>query len=99
MFAYLGLKDDAIREGKQATELCPISKDALAGPIYLFDLTRIYALVGNFDEAIDQLDKLLSFPCGDRVSVNSLRLEQEWASMRSQPKFQQLLERYSEKDE
>ncbi len=99
VYAYLGLKDDAIREGKQAVELCPISKDALAGPTYLFELTRIYALVGNFDEAIDQLEKLLSMPCGALVSVNSLRLEREWDLMREHPRFQQLLEKYSEKKE
>ncbi|MBN1223312.1 MAG: hypothetical protein JXB23_08675, partial [Candidatus Aminicenantes bacterium] len=99
VYAYSGLKDEAVGEGKQAMELCPISKDALAGPIYLFDLTRINALVGNFDEAIGQLDKLLSMPCGGLVSVHSLRLEREWDAMRAHPGFQQLLKKYSEKDE
>ena len=97
-YAYLGLKDDAIQQGKQAVELLPISKDALAGPVYLFHLARINALIGNFGEAIDQLEKLLSIPCGALVSVNSLRLEREWDPIRKHPRFQQLLEKYSEKE-
>ena len=28
----LGLKDEAIREGRRATELLPVSRDAFAGP-------------------------------------------------------------------
>jgi len=99
VYAYLGLKDDAIREGRQAMELCPISKDALAGPRYLFQVTRINALAGNFDEAIDQLDKLLSMPCGGLVSVHSLRLEPEWDPIREHPRFIQLIEKYSDKEE
>ncbi len=99
VYAYLGLKDEAIREAELAMELCPITKDALAGQIYLFELTKIYALVGNFDEAVGQLEKLLSMPCGALVSVSSLRLEREWDPMRDHPGFQQLLEKYSENKE
>src|SRR5207237_10398225 len=32
LYAYLGRKDDAIRESLRAVELCPESKDAVEGP-------------------------------------------------------------------
>jgi serine/threonine-protein kinase len=98
-YAYLGMKDRAIGEGKYATELYPVSKDALQGPYYIDDMARIYALVGNYEEAIEQLEYLMSIPAGGIVSVHSLRLDPIWDPLREHPRFQQLLEKYSEEEE
>ena len=60
--AYLGRKEEAIREGERATALLPISKDAVNGPYYQQLLARIYILTGEPEKALDQLEPLLKMP-------------------------------------
>jgi len=98
-YAYLGMKDRAIGEGKYALELYPPSKDALQGKNYVYDIALIYTLIGEYEDAIDQLESLMSTPSGSLISVHSLRLEPYWDPLRDHPRFQQLLEKYSEKEE
>ena len=45
--AALGRKEDAIREGRRAVELLPVTKDALAGAAVLTNLAIIYAWAGR----------------------------------------------------
>ena len=90
--AYAGLvrKEDAIREGKLAVELLPVSKDTMRGPYRVEDLARIYVMVGEFDAAIDQLVFLLSRP--GMMSIPLLRLDPAWAPLRDHPRFKKLIE-------
>jgi serine/threonine-protein kinase len=90
--AYAGLdrKEDAIREGKLAVEMLPLSKDALRGLTRMKDLALIYVMVGEFDEAIDQLNFLLSRPGG--MSIPLLRLDPAWKPLHDHPSFIELLE-------
>jgi len=89
-YAGLGRKEDAIREGKLAVELLPVSKEALCGPYRVDDLARIYVMVGEFDAAIDQLEFLLSIPSS--LSIPLLRLDPAWNPLRDHPRFKKLLE-------
>jgi TolB-like protein/Flp pilus assembly protein TadD/predicted Ser/Thr protein kinase len=95
-YAGLGRKEDAVREGRKAVELLSISMDAAGGTYPIFSLAETYVMVGDYDEAIDELEHLLSIP--SQVSVPLLRLEPRWDPLRDQPRFQRLLERYSEAD-
>ena len=90
--AYAGLrrKEDAIREGKLAVELLPVSKEAMCGSYRVDDLARIYVMVGEFDAAIDQLEFLLSIPSA--LSIPLLRLDPAWDPLRDQRRFKRLLE-------
>jgi len=88
-YAGLGRKQDAIREGKLAVELLPITKEALRGYYRVSDLARIYVMVGEFDAAIDQIEFLLSIP--GELSVPLLRLDPVWAPLREHPRFKKLL--------
>ncbi|MHC4807904.1 MAG: tetratricopeptide repeat protein, partial [Planctomycetota bacterium] len=88
--AGLGRKEDAIREGKLAVELLPVSKEAMCGPFRVDDLTRIYVMVGQFDAAIDQLEFLLSIP--SELSIPLLRLDPAWDPLRDHRRFKRLLE-------
>ena len=54
--ARLGRKEEAIREARCAVELMPISKDSLRGPIVVRNLALVYALIGERDLAIEQLE-------------------------------------------
>ncbi len=90
-YALLQRKDDAIRECRRAVELLPVSKDALAGPEYVFYLAEIYAVVGEYKEAINRLDYLLSIPSA-AVSVATLRIDPWWDPLREHPRFKALVE-------
>ena len=60
--AALGRKDEAIREGRRAVELLPITKDSIDGAEVAKNLAVIYALVGEKDLAIQQIDATLQNP-------------------------------------
>jgi serine/threonine-protein kinase len=89
-YAGLGRKEDAIREGKLGVELLPVSKEAMRGLYKVKDLAKIYVMVGEYDEAIDQLEYLLSIP--SRLSIPLLRLDPAWDPLRDHPRFKKLIE-------
>jgi serine/threonine protein kinase/tetratricopeptide (TPR) repeat protein len=89
-YAGLGRKEDAIREGKLAAELFPGTKDAFNVRGRLEDLTRIYVMVGEYDEAIDQLEHLLSIP--GPLSIPLLQIDPAWDPLRDHPRFKKLVE-------
>jgi serine/threonine protein kinase/Tfp pilus assembly protein PilF len=91
--ASLGEKERAVRLGKKAVDMYPVSKDALEGPDVALDLTWIYTMVGEQDEALKQLDYLLSIPA--RISVPLIKIDPRWDALRSNPKYQLLLKKYS----
>jgi serine/threonine-protein kinase len=92
VYAGLGMKEAAVREGQMAVDLMPISRDAYAAPTYLLGLAQVHSMVGDYEAAIDLLDYLLSIPSS--VSVPYLRLHPIWDPLRDHPRFQALLEKY-----
>ena len=94
-YGALGQTSDAIREGIQATELYPVSKDAVSGFFIVEDLAFIYTLVGEQDAALEQIEELLSNPA--MMSVPLLQLDPRWAPLRDHPRFQALLAKYDQK--
>jgi TolB-like protein/Flp pilus assembly protein TadD/predicted Ser/Thr protein kinase len=90
VYAGLGRKEDAIREGELAVKLMPVSDNAVIGPFRLDDLAFIYALVGEREKALDLLEHLLSIPSW--LSLPLLRIDPRWDSLREHPRFQSLLE-------
>jgi serine/threonine-protein kinase len=93
VYAGLGRKEEAVREGKSGVELIPVSKNAVVGPFRVEDLAFIYVLVGEQDTALDQIEYLLSIPSW--LSVPLLRLDPRWDPLRDHPRFQTLLEEKS----
>ncbi|HEX4666008.1 MAG TPA: protein kinase [Chthoniobacterales bacterium] len=96
LYAYMGRKTDAIREGKRAVELKPVSIDAYDGPEELANLALIYAWVGEHDEAVSMIEKLLRMPGGvffyeASMSWWELRLRWQWDPLRGDPRFQKIL--------
>lgn len=88
--AAVGRKDDALREGRRAVELFPVSKDAMTGAELLRNLAIIYAWTGEKDLAFKQLDALL--PLYGPISYGQLRLHPWWDPLRDDPRFEKLLE-------
>jgi TolB-like protein/Flp pilus assembly protein TadD len=93
ILAGLGEKELAIAEGKRAVQLLPESQDAFDGPKTTVALAEIYALTGESDRALELLERSLSTPNG--VTVPVLRLDPIWDPLRSDPRFQALIERYA----
>jgi serine/threonine-protein kinase len=93
ILAGLGEKELAIAEGKRAVQLLPESQDAFDGPKTTVALAEIYALTGESDRALELLDRSLRTPNG--VTVPVLRLDPIWDPLRSDPRFQALIERYA----
>jgi TolB-like protein/Tfp pilus assembly protein PilF len=93
IYAGLGRKEDAIREGKRAVELLPESKDAFEGPDITLSLAQIFAWTGEPDQALSLIEHSLNTPAG--VTVPLLKLDSVWDPLRKDPRFQALLEKYS----
>ena len=92
--AGLGRADDAIRTTKRATEIMPLSRDAMEGPLMLASLARVYLILGRPDEAIDQLKLVLSRP--GPLSRGWLRSDPFWDPLRRHPRFRRLLSEASQ---
>jgi TolB-like protein/Tfp pilus assembly protein PilF len=90
VLAGLGEKDAAIAEGKRAVALLPESQDALDGPKTTVALAQIYAWTGENDAALELLKRSLITPSG--VTVSSLKLNPIWDPLRSDARFQVLIE-------
>jgi tetratricopeptide (TPR) repeat protein len=87
--AYLGRKQDAIREGERGVALKPIANDAAVGPYYQHQLVRIYMVVNEPDKALDLLEPLVKIPY--YLSSRWLTIDPNFASLRSNPRFQRLV--------
>jgi TolB-like protein/Flp pilus assembly protein TadD len=87
--AELGDKEKAIQEGRIACDMLPLTKDAMTGVVLTTNLARIYALTGEKDLALEQLDLVSKIPCGP--SYGGLRLDPEWDSLRGDPRFEKIV--------
>jgi len=90
-YAGLGRKREAIDEAQQAVRLLPITVDAWRGLYRREDLARVYAIVGEYDAAFDELDHIFKLPGGRYMPI--MELGAPWSSLRDQPRFQSLLAR------
>jgi hypothetical protein len=88
--AGLGRADDAIREGRMAVHLLPVSEDAYAGSALADNLAHIYTLVGEYDAAIDQIESILSVDAP--VTTTWVENDPTWDPLRGDPRFQRVLE-------
>jgi len=87
--AGLGRSVDAIREGKRAVDLVPVSKDAEWAGYLRANLARVYVLLDQRDAAIDQLEIVLARP--GPLSAGWLRADPFWDPLRGSPRFQRLI--------
>jgi TolB-like protein/Flp pilus assembly protein TadD len=99
LYAYMQRKEDAIRESGRAVELEPESQNAFHGALFAANLALVYALVGEQNQAITLIERLLSTPGAlgfavdptSNITVADLRLRWEWDPLRSNARFQKIL--------
>jgi TolB-like protein/Flp pilus assembly protein TadD len=86
--AGAGMEEEAIREGREGLRLMPPELEAWRGSKRVVDLARIYAMTGRNDEAIEQLELVMSIPSD--MSSWELRLDPMWDALRGDPRFDAL---------
>jgi serine/threonine-protein kinase len=87
--AALGHKEDAIREGRRAVELLPVTKDAMSGAVLVHNLALIYAWTGEKDLAFEQLAIAVGIP--GSLNYGELRLHLLWDPLRGDPRFEKIV--------
>lgn len=96
LYAFLGRKDDALREGQKAMELKPITRDVIEGAVAEDFYALICARLWDNDQAISRVERLLTTPFGvdysdDSITLNDLRQRWEWDPLRRDLRFQKIL--------
>jgi serine/threonine-protein kinase len=92
-YAGLGRKEEAIRLARKAVAKDPLSQDAFLGTFRLQMAALIFVRTGLYEEAIDQLEVLLSVP--SETSPALLRIDPAWDLLRDNPRFQKLVKEES----
>jgi tetratricopeptide (TPR) repeat protein len=90
-YVCLGRDTDALRVARQAADLLPIEKDALAGPFFLAGLAEVEARTGRAEEAVKIIRQLITAPAGQVVSIARLKIDPVWDPIRNDPGFQKLI--------
>jgi len=98
--AALGNKQAALEEGRRATELLPVSKDAINGPTVGAYFAMIAAWAGEKDLAIKQLSAVVqpgvqAPPC---TQYGILKTFPFWDPLRGDPRFEQIVASLAPKD-
>jgi Flp pilus assembly protein TadD len=88
VYSFLGRHEDAIRTGRRAIALLPISRDADSGPFLVSNLARSFMLGGQPDSAIDRLRPLLTM--SSWISPAAMRADPTWEALRDHPRFREL---------
>src|SRR5436190_2372204 len=96
LYAFLGRKEDALREGQRAMELKPITHDVIEGAVVEDFYTLTCARLGESDKAISRIQHLLTTPfavdyADESITLSDLRQRWEWDPLRKDPRFQKIL--------
>ena len=87
--AILGRRREALAAAEKAMSLRPSARDAYGGPDFLANRAVILMMLGDTDQAVTELQRLLEIP--SPVSRNEIRLNPLFAPLRSHPRFNDLV--------
>jgi tetratricopeptide (TPR) repeat protein len=89
----LGNKQAALDEGRRATELLPVSKDAVDGPVVSAYFAMIAAWTGEKDLAIEQLSAVVQpgVYAPFCTHYGMLKTFPVWDPLRGDPRFEQIV--------
>ena len=76
-------------EGRRAEAALPIAKDPFNGVYIQHQLARIYLLIGEPEQALDQLEPLLKIPYV--LSPGWLKIDPNFDPLRGNPRFERLV--------
>jgi tetratricopeptide (TPR) repeat protein len=90
--AAAGQSEEAREASAWVLSQNPLERDALYGADVLENVAHMSVLIGDYETAIDLLERLLQVP--SLISANLLELDPTWAPLRSHPRFKELLHQY-----
>jgi TolB-like protein/Tfp pilus assembly protein PilF len=89
--AGLGRKEEALQEGRRATELVPAGKDSFLGNSILEYFAIIAAWAGEKELALEQLEKAARRPSFGPTTYGQLKLHPFWDPLRGDPRFEKIV--------
>ncbi|MFL6515932.1 MAG: hypothetical protein ACJ8M1_13015, partial [Chthoniobacterales bacterium] len=89
--AGLGRKQEALREGRRAEELMPLTKDATNGAAMIEFFGVLSAWVGDKDIAFENLTQALDHDSVTTTSYGRLKLLPWWDPLRGDPRFEKIV--------
>jgi TolB-like protein/Tfp pilus assembly protein PilF len=97
--AALGRKEEALREGRRASELVPVEKDSIQGSQMLVYFAMIAAWAGEKDAALQYLAANAQSSGGYQVATyGALKLLPFWDPLRGDPRFEKIVESLASKE-
>ncbi len=93
-YAGLGLRSQAIREGKIAVQSWAARGHSLILDRFRTSLATIYLLLGDHDQALELIADQLSKP--SRMSIHLLQLHPLWDPVRDHPRYLRLVQQYGD---
>jgi non-specific serine/threonine protein kinase len=93
IYAGLGRKNEAIREGKKAVELAPIEKDAFRNYAHLDYMLQIYIILDEQEDALKMLEHCLTLQT--RFGLAHVFIDPDYAPMLDYPGFDKIVEKYA----
>ncbi|HEY6906681.1 MAG TPA: tetratricopeptide repeat protein, partial [Ignavibacteriaceae bacterium] len=92
-YAGLGLNDKAVYEGKKGIEILPLEKEAYKGFYRQWDIAIIYTLIGDYNNALKQIDFILSIPGAFTISI--LKKDPLYDPLRNLPGYKAVIQKYT----
>lgn len=95
VLAALGERKSAIREGKQAVRILSTEKDVTYGPNREMELALVHTILGEYDAALDIIEKLLSIDC--YLSPGWFNLDPRWEKLKEQPRYREIIRKFNQR--
>jgi hypothetical protein len=83
-------REEALSQARRATDLVPVERDAVGGPIVGAQAAFVHAWAGDVEGAMERLERLARLPNG--FTAAGLRLEPLAQPLRTHPRYERLLE-------
>jgi tetratricopeptide (TPR) repeat protein len=90
IYAVMGDHDAAIEAAQHAVEMVPPEKEAMIGPHNVLNLAEVYALLGEAELAVEQIEYLFTMP--SPIAQVDLEVRGIFDDIRDHPAFRALLE-------
>ncbi|HET7568990.1 MAG TPA: tetratricopeptide repeat protein [Gammaproteobacteria bacterium] len=97
IFARLGKKEKALQEVRRAVQSNPADSHPVSNMTARVMLAQVEAQLGETDQAVAELGKLLAMPSGYVISIPLIQVDPNWAAIRSAPGFQALVKQYDKR--
>ncbi len=94
-YADLGNRQRAIKESEKAMSLAPLATTGPLATAVMGIAVQAFGLVGEGDRAFQMIELMLSMPSGREISVPFLKVWPGFDPLRNDPRFNQMLERFT----